>query len=126
MLIIQKVISSELELELDGLSGRTSLVYTYTHLHLEEKSETEDEMVGWHHWLTGKDPDAGKDWGQEEKGTAEDELVGRHHQLSGHDSEQSWDMVKEAWHAAIHGVTKSRTWLSNPQQQQQQQQQIDR
>ena len=49
MLIIQKVISSELELELDGLSGRTSLVYTHTHLHLEEKSETEDEMVGWHH-----------------------------------------------------------------------------
>ena len=27
-------------------------------------------------WITGKDPDAGKDWGQEEKGTAEDEMVG--------------------------------------------------
>ena len=26
-------------------------------------------------WLIGKDPDAGKDWGQEEKGTAEDEMV---------------------------------------------------
>ena len=35
-------------------------------------------------WLTGKDPDAGKDWGQEEKGTTEDEMVGWHHQLSGH------------------------------------------
>ena len=34
-------------------------------------------------WLTGKDPDAGKDWGQEEKGT-EDEMVGWHHQLNGH------------------------------------------
>ena len=29
--------------------------------------------------LTGKDPDAGKDWGQEEKGTTEDEMVGWHH-----------------------------------------------
>ena len=29
--------------------------------------------------LTGKDPDAGKDWGQEEKGTTEDEMAGWHH-----------------------------------------------
>ena len=35
-------------------------------------------------WLTGKDPDAGKDWGQEEKGTTEDQTVGWHHWLSGH------------------------------------------
>ena len=34
-------------------------------------------------WLTGKDPDAGKDWGQE-KGRTEDEMVGWHHQLNGH------------------------------------------
>ena len=31
-----------------------------------------------------KDPDAGKDWGQEENGTTEDEMVGWHHQLNGH------------------------------------------
>ena len=35
-------------------------------------------------WLIGKDPDAGKDWGQEEKGTTEDEMVGWHHWLDGH------------------------------------------
>ena len=35
-------------------------------------------------WLTGKDSDAGRDWGQEEKGTTEDEMVGWHHQLNGH------------------------------------------
>ena len=35
-------------------------------------------------WLTGKDPDAGKDWGQEEKGTTEDEMAGWHHWLNGH------------------------------------------
>ena len=35
-------------------------------------------------WLIWKDPDAGKYWGQEEKGTTEDEMVGWHHWLSGH------------------------------------------
>ena len=35
-------------------------------------------------WLIRKDPDAGKDWGQEEKGTTEDEMVGWHHWLDGH------------------------------------------
>ena len=35
-------------------------------------------------WLIWKDPDTGKDWGQEEKGTTEDEMVGWHHQLDGH------------------------------------------
>ena len=35
-------------------------------------------------WLIGKDPDAGRDWGQEEKGTTEDDMVGWHHRLNGH------------------------------------------
>jgi len=35
-------------------------------------------------WLIGKDPDAGKYWGQEEKGTTEEEMVWWHHQLNGH------------------------------------------
>ena len=35
-------------------------------------------------WLIWKDPDAGKDWGQEEKGTTDDEIVGWHHRLNGH------------------------------------------
>ena len=38
-------------------------------------------------WLTGKDPDAGRDWGQEEKGTTEDEMAGWHHQLDGYEFE---------------------------------------
>ena len=40
-------------------------------------------------WLIGKDPDAGKDWRQEEKGTTEDEMVGWHHWLDGHKFEQA-------------------------------------
>ena len=97
-------------------------------------------------WLIWKDSDAGKDWRQEETGMTEDEMVGWHHWLNGHEFEQApglgdgqgslvcfraWGrkeldstsvslselremvMDREAWRAAIHGVPKSRTWLSD-------------
>ena len=52
-----------------------------------------------------------RDWGQEEKGTIEDEMVGWHHCLMdmGLGGLRVFVMDREAWHAAIHGVTKSRT-----------------
>ena len=60
--------------------------------------------------LIRKDPDAGKDWRREEKGTTEDEMVGWHHQLTGHESEQTWEIVnREAYSAAVHGITESDT-----------------
>ena len=40
-------------------------------------------------WLIGKDPDAGRDWGQAETGATEDEMVGWHHWLHGHEFEQT-------------------------------------
>ena len=64
--------------------------------------------------LTGKDPDAGKDWGQKEKEASEDEMVAWHHRLNGHEFEQTaGDGEGQTCHAAVHGVAKSWTWLSN-------------
>ena len=59
--------------------------------------------------LTGKDPDAGKDWGQEEKGAIEDEMVGWHHWLNGHEFEQALGEDREAWWATVQGVAESGT-----------------
>ena len=66
-------------------------------------------------WLIGKDSDAGRDWGQEEKGSTEDEMAEWHHQLDGRESEWTAGVGedREAWRAAIYGVAKSWTWLSD-------------
>ena len=64
-------------------------------------------------WLIWKDPDAGKDWGQEEKGMTEDEVVGWHHWLNGHGLGRLRQLVmnRETGNAAVHGVAKSRTQM---------------
>ena len=67
--------------------------------------------------LTGKDPDAGKDWRQEEKGMTEDKTVGWHHWLNGHEFEQtlgdSEGHESLVWCVAVNRVAKGRAWLSD-------------
>ena len=69
-------------------------------------------------WLTGKDPDAGKDWRQEEKGATEDKMVGWHHwfsecefALTPGDREGQGSLS-----AAVHGVTDSDLAMEEQQQ----------
>ena len=66
-------------------------------------------------WLIGKDSDAGKDWWQEEKGMTEDEMVGWHHWLNGHEFEQAPGVGEGQGNLAYcsHGVMKSKTRLSD-------------
>ena len=65
-------------------------------------------------WLIGKDPDAGKDWGQEKEVT-ENEVAGCITDSMDVSLSEYQEIVKdrEAWHAAVHGVAKSWPWLSN-------------
>ena len=66
--------------------------------------------------LTGKDFDARKDWEQKENGTTEDEMVGWHHWLNGHELEQTpgeSEGQESLVRAAVHGVTQIQTWLND-------------
>ena len=65
-------------------------------------------------WLTGKDSDAGRGWGQEEKGTTEDEMVDGITDLMDMSLSELQELVmdRDAWRAAIHGVATSQTRLN--------------
>ena len=71
-------------------------------------------------WLIGKDPDGGKDWSQEEKGTTEDEIIGWHHWLDGHEFEHALGLgdglgslvCYSPWGHKELNMTKQLNWLT--------------
>ena len=65
-------------------------------------------------WLIGKHPDAGKDWRREEKGMTEDEMVGWHHWLNGHEFlSKLWEFTQTHVHRAGDAIQPSHP-LSSP------------
>ena len=74
-------------------------------------------------WLIGKDYDAGRVWGQEEKGTTEDEMVGWHHWLDGRESEwtpgQGGLACCDSWGRKEFDTTEQLNWLASKQGRQQ-------
>ena len=64
--------------------------------------------------LIRKDSDAGRDWGQEEKGMTENEMTGWHHSMDmSLRGLRELVMDREAWRAAVHGIAKGGTRLSD-------------
>ena len=70
------------EIQLENPKGNQSWMFTGTEAPILWPLDAKSQ-------LTGKNPDAGKDWRQKEKGMTEDKMVGWHHQLNGHESEQA-------------------------------------
>ena len=89
--------------------------YSLERLMLKLKLQYLGHLIRMKNWLPGKDPDAGEDWRQEEKGVTEDEMVGWHHWLNGHVFEPTLENGEGQGSLACCclWVTKSRTRLSD-------------
>ena len=112
--VLEKTLESPLdckEIKLVNLKGNQSWIFT-GRTEAETPILWPPDVKNWLIW---KDPDARKDLRREEKGMTEDEMVGWHHWLSGYGLSKLQELVmdREAWRAAFHGIANSQTWLSD-------------
>ena len=111
--VLEKTLQSPLDCKIKPVNPKENWLWiiikrTYTEAPILWPPDAESQLIG-------KDPDAGKDWRQAEKWMTEDEMVRWHQWLTGHEFEQTLGdgEDRKTWRAAVHGVTKSQTWLSN-------------
>ena len=90
------------------------IVYMYVHIYLYHILSS-NNLATWCRQLIGKDPDAGQDWRKKERVWQRMRWLDSITDSRDMNVNKLWEIVRdrEAWHAAVHVIRKSQTWLGN-------------